>query len=335
MACEKLVVKMLYGSHMYGTATPQSDLDYKAVFIPSAKDILMQRAKGSVGVSYPKKLGERNEPGQVDIENFSLQRYLELVSQGQTIGIDMLFAPDSVIIESSPTWDFIRSNKDKLVTKRSAAFVGYCRHQANKYGIKGSRVAASRAAVELFEQEMKSRGATAKVEDIEAELRGLIGDHTDVVEQQVNRDGDRGTFFVCCNRMVNFGASLKHGYEIYKRACDSYGKRALIAESNEGVDWKAMSHAVRVATEAVELLSTGKVTLPLPNAEYVRAVKLAQRPYIEVAESIESLLADVEAAEESSSLPESADHQFIEEFVAGEYCNQVRLLIEESPHAQP
>jgi hypothetical protein len=42
-----------------------------------------------------------------------------------------------------------------------------------------------------------------------------------------------------------------------------------MAETQEGVDWKALSHAVRVGTQALELLKTGHVTFPLPNAAHV------------------------------------------------------------------
>jgi transposase len=31
-----LIVEMRFGSHLYGTATPQSDLDFKAVYLPAA-----------------------------------------------------------------------------------------------------------------------------------------------------------------------------------------------------------------------------------------------------------------------------------------------------------
>ena len=46
-----------------------------------------------------------------------------------------------------------------LVTRRSAAFVGYCRQQANKYGIKGSRVAAARKALTLLLEAVERLGS--------------------------------------------------------------------------------------------------------------------------------------------------------------------------------
>ena len=33
-----LIVKMQFGSHVYGTDLPTSDLDYKAVYLPTADE---------------------------------------------------------------------------------------------------------------------------------------------------------------------------------------------------------------------------------------------------------------------------------------------------------
>jgi len=34
------VVKIKFGSHLYGTTTPSSDMDFKSVFIPTREEIL-------------------------------------------------------------------------------------------------------------------------------------------------------------------------------------------------------------------------------------------------------------------------------------------------------
>ena len=75
-----LVVEMRFGSHLYGTATPQSDLDYKAVYLPDCRDILLQRVRSTLVLSPDKAAGQRNSPGDIDREIFSLQRYLELLT---------------------------------------------------------------------------------------------------------------------------------------------------------------------------------------------------------------------------------------------------------------
>ena len=133
----RAIVRIKFGSHLYGTDTPQSDLDYKSVFVPDARDILLQRVKGSTSTKRPKAEGEKNFAGEIDEENYSLQRYLGLAAEGQTVALDVLFAPAQSMVEPpAPEWHEITRNRAKLITRKSTAFVGYCRQQANKYGIK-------------------------------------------------------------------------------------------------------------------------------------------------------------------------------------------------------
>ena len=321
----KLIVKMLAGSHLYGTSTPASDLDYKGVYIPTAEDILLQRVRGSVGHK-KKKFGQKNESEDTDQEYFSLQQFLTLVAEGQTIGIDMIFSPDSVLTEVTPLWRHIQENKYRLLNRNSSAFVGYCNAQAEKYSVKGERLAAARAAMELFEAEWKVLGTKGKVRDVPRErLEALCQQHEfcELMELPVGRTEKLDWFLKVCGRKACFTSGVKHTYDMYKGVVDSYGKRAEQAENSEGIDWKALSHAVRVATEAIELMTTSKVTFPLPNAAHVLDVKLGKIPYEEVTEEIEQLRQQVDAATAVSVLPESSDTEWINDLVMETYTDEV------------
>jgi RNA repair pathway DNA polymerase beta family len=316
-----IVVRIKFGSHLYGTDTPTSDLDYKSVYIPEAKEILLQRVPGTIGISGRRKVeGEKNLPGDVDNEAYSLQRYLSLLAEGQTVAIDMLFAPEPEI--RSALWRRIQANKERLLTKRSAAFVGYCRTQANKYGIKGSRVAAAKSAMNLFELAISVNGATAKVGNIIYGEPRIIDEHTSIVVKETT-GGNFETYYVCCDRMVGFKNTVKEAASIYRRIHEAYGARARQAESNEGIDWKALSHAVRVGNEALELLLKHEITFPLPNAKHILDIKQGKIPYKDVAEEIEGLLEAVENCAKVSSLRDEADQQFIDELVLEEYARVV------------
>ena len=223
------VVRIKFGSHLYGTNTPQSDLDYKSVHVPDGRDILLQRVKKSIN-SGPRKAkeGEKNTPDAVDEGSYSLQRYLQLLVGGQTVAIDMLFAPNP--IETSPLWKHIHDNRHRLLTKKSAAFVGYCRTQANKYGIKGNRVAAAKVAMEGFAEAQAAYGSTAKVGDMMSDRPRVINEHTRVIEKETT-PGRFETYFECCNRMVGFKNTLKEAEHIFTRIYEEYGKRARLAET--------------------------------------------------------------------------------------------------------
>lgn len=318
----KLIVQIKFGSHLYGTNTPTSDEDYKSVYIPPALDILLQRAAGSVSIGQKEKReGERNLPGDIDNECYSLQRYLALIAGGQTVAVDMLFAPEPMM--TSDLWQLIQANSERLLTKRSAAFVGYCRTQANKYGIKGSRVASAKNALERFEGLLAQHGTTAKV----AEFFGLddevIDEHTRTMRKETTQ-GRVERYFECCNRMVGFNNTVKEAAAIFRRIHENYGDRARLAEKNEGVDWKALSHAVRVGREAIELLTTHRITFPLPYAAHILEIKQGKLPYEAVANEIESLLEEVEREAIASTLRDEPDFQFIDDLVATEHEKQIR-----------
>lgn len=321
------IVKMLFGSHLYGTDTPTSDTDLKSVHIPDANDILLQRVQGEIAgpETRQKRDGEKNAPSDVDDKSYSLQKFLGLAAEGQTVAIDMLFAPKEMIEQSEYWWLYLTGNRHRLLSRKSAAFVGYCRQQANKYGIKGSRVAAAKLASEIFLDQLSKLGAKAKVGDIpfgEIELL-LDNEHVRLVQQELGSSGQLGDFIEVCNKKVSYTAPVKQAADVFARIYDQYGARARQAESNENIDWKALSHAVRVGTEAVELLSTGYVTLPLPNAEHVRDIKQAKLPYEQVSEEIEQLLVDVEEAARTSSLPDEPDQKWIDETVIEAYGDAV------------
>jgi hypothetical protein len=316
---------MRFGSQLYGTATPQSDLDYKAVYLPDARDILLQRVKPTLSVNPAKDPGDKNAHGDVDREIHSLQRYLELLAEGQTMALDMLFAPDSAMtIEPAPLWREIQAGAPRLVTRRASAFLRYCRQQANKYGLKGSRVAAARKAVQVLAAAEAAHGSAAKLAVAEQEVTAFAAtaEHTALVDLPMP-GGQLVRHLEVCGKKMPFTSSIKSAREIIRRMVDEYGERALQAERNDGIDWKALSHAVRVGREAVEVFTTGRITFPLPCAPELLAIKRGEVPYEAVAATIEQLLADVEIAADTSPLPDEPDHAFIDDLVVRAYRGRV------------
>jgi len=318
----KTVMKCIFGSRMYGTSTPESDTDYKSVFIPSGRDILLQRAKGAISTQRPKGDGEKNNADDVDEERFSLQRYLQLVGEGQTNALDMLFAPPWAIVgEPSPLWHEIVVNKDKLTTRRAAAFVGYARAQASRYSARGTRIATARAARDLLHAALSS---TEKVSTLDPDIRELMAKHEHMsLIEDVTPHGQKVLMWSVCDRKMHYTMSIKNAHDVMKKVVDEYGRRALMAETQKGADWKALSHAVRVGEEALELLQTGRITFPLPNAAHILDIKQGRLPYEAVTEEIEELLVKVVMAAEASTLPDKPDYEWIDDFVAAAYREEV------------
>jgi hypothetical protein len=101
-------------------------------------------------------------------------------------------------------------------------------------------------------------------------------EHIAIVEG-THADEQPVRFLEVCNRKIQEHATFKEAHATCKRKFDEYGHRALQAEKNEGVDWKAMQHAVRVCREAEELLLHRTITYPRPEAELLLAIRKSCR----------------------------------------------------------
>ena len=322
----RTIFRCTYGSHLFGTATAESDLDIKSVFVPRQRDILLGRVKGSVQAKRDKEPGEKNHAGDVEEEAYSLQRFLGLAAEGQTVAVDLLFAPASAWLgEPGPEWRAVLAGRHRLLTLRSKAFIGYCLQQASKYGIKGARVAAARAALDLLEAGAARHGATAKLGALDGPIRDFAArtDHAAMVDIP-QPGGNLLPHLDVCGRKLPYTVAIREAAAVMRRLVAEYGRRALQAETQTGVDWKALSHAVRVAGQGLELLETGRVTFPAADVEHIRAIKLGLVPYGDVADEVESLLSRVQAAAERSALPDEVDRGWIDDFVAEVHGREVR-----------
>jgi len=330
------ILEIKFGSHLYGTNTPNSDLDFKGIYLPTAREIVLGTYKKTISTSRDKSTYERNTKDDVDTEIFSLDRYLELLMEGQTVALDMLFAPSSFYSENSTDQGIkimqaIHNRRGLLLTRNVNAFICYAKQQAAKYGIKGSRMDSLKRVAEFLEPlpiydklDAHSIGIAALVVATQ-ELVSL--EKTSLIEI-VMLKGPKGTFdaphIKVNGRSIPFHANVKYAKEIVGKMLDGYGNRARKAHLNGGKDFKALSHSVRVNSEALELLSTGHITFPGPDKELLLKIKLGQLPYEQVAELIEQGLADVCAVHEKSILRDVPDRDWTNNFIFDIYSDIVK-----------
>lgn len=327
------IFRTKFGSHLYGTSTPESDVDWKSIIVPDARLILLNRGKESFTENDKPEdrsgFSRKNEPGEIDIEYHTLRKYLSLLAQGQTGALDMLFA--SPLIEkgkeegrTSETWRQVWLCREKLFSRQAKSFIGYAYQQASKYGIKGSRMNAAENVSRFFGRMVLKYGALAKCAEVEADWLKVFPsmEHCDIVETR--QPGDiLVKCFECCGKKAMFTTTLKEAHAIFAKIYENYGHRARQAKNNQGIDWKALSHAVRIGRQAVEFLGTGYIEFPRPEACHLLAIKTGQLNYMKVAEEIEDLLVAVREAADSSILPEKPDYQWLDDFVVEQYRNVI------------
>ena len=102
----RVIVKTVFGSKLYGTDTEKSDTDYKMIVVPSGYDILMGNGRKSVCESTSKG---QNSNIDIDCETFTLHKFIEMLCVGETAAIEMVNTPKHLILESSPEWEYSRT----------------------------------------------------------------------------------------------------------------------------------------------------------------------------------------------------------------------------------
>lgn len=313
-----VVCIMEFGSHLYGTATENSDKDYKGIFLPTREQILLQKVPKHIKANTKKteKQGVKNTKDDIDIELYSLSYFIELCLKGETVGIDMLHCPNSKILyNKDDIWLDIRLNRESFYTNNLKGFVGYCRKQAAKYGIKGSRISTARCVRDYLYNCNIYYDRLATLADVWDHLPQR--EHIHFVKGGKNQEED---FYQVCGKKLQKTSKISYCINILNKFIDSYGNRALLAEKNECIDWKAVSHAIRYGLQIKELFETGDIVFPLIKSNLILDIKQGKLDYIsDVAPKLEKLMDDVEILSNESGLPNKPDYRFWENYILEVY----------------
>lgn len=339
-----LVMKSIFGSKLYGTDTPESDLDYKGVYIPSAKSLIL----GNVIDHYSKNTSNsdvKNTSDDIDEEMFSLKYFIEMAIKGETIALDMIHTPSELIVDYDDIgpWDFIYQNRSKFYTTDMKAYLGYVKKQAAKYGIKGSRLSALRQVKEWastlpdtkevndFEENNKKRVKNVSWIDGKMCADTLIGDffssapiineHTEMTKI------DGNDFYKVLSSNYQNTLSVKRFKLSINKMWDGYGERARLAELNQGVDWKSLHHAIRGGLQLKEIYSTGDLQYPLKDRDFLMDVKKGKIPFKHVSESLNDLISEVDGlASEAykNGMPKQVDKKFWDDFIYNVHLEQIK-----------
>lgn len=331
----KTIFLTQFGSHVYGTTVPTSDTDLKGLFVPDPKQILLQRDPKTIVQTTKLNKNAKNSSEDVDTEMFSLLQYMKLLMEGQTVSVDILFTPEKFwLMNEGETFKTLYNNRDQFLHTGTSGFVEYAKSQANKYGIKGSRVNAVRTTLEflstLDESQKLShpKNMVALYEFVWSDPENKAGQKQEFINliESRNPRNEIEMHLEVCNRKCPLHATVKYTKEIYQRIFDAYGARALAAEKNEGVDWKALMHATRICEQAQELFLTQNVTFPRPNADFLLKIRKGELPYKQVAEFIEQGMIDLEACKLKSTLPEKPNVELAEQIICDVYLNETKRI---------
>lgn len=306
----KPIVKMIFGSHLYCTNTPQSDTDYKSIFVPPVKDLLLNRASYHVKNTTKSDETAKNSSTDVDNDAYSIHYFLDMACQGNTIAIDMLHAPKRALLEHDWRWDELQGYRSKFYTKNLTSLVGYVKHQAAKYGVKGSRLHDAKIVLEILKSNPNK-------------LVAEIFEQLPVTENCIKHYKENvACLYEACSKKLTLTAKCSVYIDPLSKFIENYGHRAQLAERNEGIDWKAVSHAFRAGYQVRSILVNNDFGYPLEETALIIRVKRGEMPYSDAGPLLDHLLDEIMDLREKSTLPTKVDRSFFDEWLLDRFYSQ-------------
>lgn len=326
----RLLYLSKFGSTLYGTATPNSDIDVKGIFLPNLRDVLLNRVPKTIKFSTGNDQS-KNTKEDIDLELYSLHYWmLNLLATGESTSLDILFSHtnrDCIIYMSSEMKSLMFYNDIYKVfnSKEMKGYLGFAIAQARRYGVRGARLNVIRLCYEFLQSYLKKNvfNTDERLSTILHEMWLAVtnGEENEYcfIKTINGANGVPQEGLCLCGKMYMDHMRLGELLVRLRTSFEEYGERSKAAETNQGIDWKSVSHALRSIYQMQSLLTLGKVIFPLKEAELVKSVKLGEFTWEEVNNMIVEGLNTVEVLQTRSSFCGVRDDNFIEEFVLKMY----------------
>jgi hypothetical protein len=326
-----LFATITHGSHLYGMSTPASDHDFKCIYLPKRRDILLAKPlkvhrhkhapDGSiVGVH------ETMPPNGYEAELTPIQKFLGDYLTGQAYAVEFVFAvlqgfhkQHTTSIPLKYIEEFMQVIHRDYVHSNVTGMTGFAAKQTMDYVHRGKRLNAAREVLisveALMQKYPNSRldtvvpfsdmpGACLSGDQI---LDRIVYDTGLTIGMSINRDKVFRTLELNGRDYLET-TTLPHFRAAVEKLIDQYGERTNAAAQTD-VDWKSLSHAVRVYQQVLELLETKWITFPRQNAPMLLRIKQGEHTLESVKDLLEELDTQVLEAVADSTLP-SVDDKF-------------------------
>lgn len=316
----KKLLTIPYGSRLYGTFTETSDHDWKYIVLPPLEDLL-------IGIQIKNKFYStgsdrvKNTSDDTDTEIIALQTLAKDVLEGQTYALEVCYGAlqheviEGCVVHDDRILSFIKELLIRFLTSNINAMVGYAYNQAQIYSAKGDRLEKLHAFRDLLEYAVSMDEATevrqitpevklGRIMDTPVLYRDLV-DKTFYLTETKNPDNTSQRCFSLLEKMYPEGITIAEAMQRVETNIKKYGKRANQARENEGTDWKALSHAVRIVDEAHRVLTEQWINLPYDKETVQRllAIKHGQVERDVIQQHLITRIDELKELQEKSTLP--------------------------------
>lgn len=353
-----LVFGAIVGSHAYGTNVIGSDVDFKWVFVQSARDFMLNGYREQIEISK-------------DEVAYELRRFVELCKKANPTMLELLFTPNDCVVYEHDCWKLLNSARRCFLTKECRnSFGGYAVSQIEKANglekkMNWEKSRTERKVVldfcyfverqldpksgdkfqsypikEFFsDKQMEHMGLSAIPHmkhnynlffDSRHKFKGIADDDSnDIRLSDIPKDGH-------CVGMLYFNkdAYQMHcrEYKEYKDWIEKRNTQRYVDVNNHGqmVDGKNLLHCVRLIETGLDLASFGELWIRRSNADFLVEIRQGKHDLFKIIEHSKRRLAQMEAEFKNSKLPDT----FTSDLFIKTLSFRMREIVEESLNNQ-
>jgi hypothetical protein len=261
---------VITGSRLYGTA--KFDADGKCISDTDLRGVVIPPWEYLTDIRSSNWDGERElaKPPEGDHKIYGLRKFITLLLKADPQLLEVLFVPDSHVLKMTGIGEFLREQRHLFVTKIFYyRIVGYGNSEWRK--AKGEKYV------------VKNR--PKDIDQIIADLRNLrkypkekMDEIVEILESEMEREIIPSLSGVSTKRKLEF--------EEFGYTCSS------------------ACHALRLLYQCTELLKTGEMTFPRPEAAILTEIKHGRMPIEKIEELRNKALIDCDDAFAKTKLPE-------------------------------
>lgn len=298
------ILKISVGSNLFGTNTPDSDLDLLGIFMPSDEIVYGFQRCEEVDLSHVAKNDTgRNTENAIDFKIHEYRKFVRLATQNNPNIIHALFV-------NEPNIHFINEFGANLLSRKSMFIHKGAHNRFVKY-----------ADAQRHKMEIKPQNYKALEDGVE--LLGQMEDHLVMADACLRfgvypfKDSGKGKHIQCGDLHFERGVFIKKARKMIKERLSKATSRQVLF-TKFGYDVKFASNLIQLLLEGEELMLTGEIGFPLAYAQDVLDIKEGKHSVSQIIEWADDLVERARQACEKSELPAEPPAEEIETFVIDE-----------------
>jgi len=304
VALDNRLFEMKVGSHLYGTSTPESDVDFCGVFVAPKEFYLGLSKVEEVDLSIvSKRENGRNDKDAVDRKFYELRKFVSLAMMNNPNITEMLFVNPEHAIFMNDMGRHLIENRHLFPYKGCFdRFMGYAVSQKKKMVVKRDNMLDIIDAIEFLDT-------------VQEPSRVYVVELSHEIQHHNVRFKNTGTHFNIGDMSIQKNDTVKQALRKLNDRREKFSSRFDDYVSKTGYDTKFASHLIRLLIEGKELLETGELLFPLKEAQMILDIKNGKYTIEEIMEMSNWFENEMRYIMEKSDLPEKPNKNKIEKML--------------------